>query len=562
MKKRLVVIAAALMLASLGCQSSSTPEASPSNSGGSASIPSSSGSASGSASSASGSSSPSPAAINNDPSAILSYAPMQAMTLDPIKIGASDRTIMNAIYDTLVFLDDNDQPIPGLAISWSSPDPATFELKLRNGVVFQDGTPFNADAVKFNLDRAMSPESMIKASLAQLKAVEVVDPYTVRLRLNSPLPGALPAALAGQAGMMASPTAVKNAGSSDAFSQHPVGAGMFKLQGNWQPRTSASVRAWDGYWDKKSQLLGGIDFKGISPDAYLNTLQAGDVDMNSDLDETMAATLQQNPSFRTKISPSSSVRTFFMNPTLAPFDKLEIRQAMAYAIDRESIAKAMTNSMGQAAWEFWRKEDIAYNADVANRYSYDPNQAKALLAQAGFPNGVSFHAVIGRINTSYIRFGELVRAQIKQAGFDMTLDLVDPAQTTVLLWRAGPTGRGTAQASPLQGGGAEDPDVVLRQSFLKDSPANAGGYEPEGFRALVDQAVSTVDVPERKAAYQEVTRTIQEQVLPGVPVYFISDATGYANYVGGVTKAMPHARQTYRGLYITKGKMPADDARR
>ncbi|HEV8299018.1 MAG TPA: ABC transporter substrate-binding protein, partial [Acidimicrobiales bacterium] len=185
------------------------------------------------------------APVNIDANAILKYGTMQAVSLDPVKQGTPcEVSQMRLIYDTLTQFDENNKLQPMLATSWTLDTPTQLTMKLRTDVKFQDGTPFDATAAKFNIDRVLSdPVSNIKGMLTMLDSVSVVDPSTIQFKMKIAAGGPLLAALADRSGMMISPTAYKALG-ADGFNKAPVGSGMYKVTGEWRPVESLSIRSW------------------------------------------------------------------------------------------------------------------------------------------------------------------------------------------------------------------------------------------------------------------------------------------------------------------------------
>jgi len=188
----------------------------------------------------------------------------------------SDHMYLYPVFDTLVRFDDKLNPRPGLAESWETPDPKTLVLKLRKSVKFHDGTPFNAEAVRFNLARAQDRQTSSMASeLTSIEQVEVVDSHTVRLRLKAP-DASLILAFTDRAGMMLSPTAVQKLG--DQFGRQPVGAGEFRMA-RWQPGSEVRMERFADYYEPGRPYLDAILFR-IIPDAdtRVSALRSGQVD--------------------------------------------------------------------------------------------------------------------------------------------------------------------------------------------------------------------------------------------------------------------------------------------
>jgi ABC-type transport system substrate-binding protein len=490
-----------------------------------------------------------------DPAAILRFGAMRGTSYDPIKVGTqTEYPQLNVLYDTLLTAD----PLTGaykprLATKWEA-QPDRVRLTLRQGVTFQDGTPFNADAVKFSIERAMTdPDSNIKTRLTMVGGVTVVDPQTVDIMLNANVPGSLIVQLADRPGMIVSPTAVQAAGSSAEFSKKPVGAGMYAISGDWFPRERMSVRAWPGYWDKDSARLGGIDFTEVAMAAQLNALRAGQEDMGSYLG-TDVATIKGQDNLRTKIGFSAVVKGLVINWATSPFDNLKVRQAIAYAIDRNAAVQALSAGYGRAAWQMFAKESPAYDPALDNMWPYDPDKAKQLLTEAGFPNGVDFKSIIGSSSAPYVQFGQLIQGQLKKVNINMDLQLVDAAQTLPMLYQ-----QGAAPSSPLATGGAV-PDISMRQTLLKEGQTNAAHQDVPGVRELLDKAAAAATQDEANSYYKQISKIVTEGLYSIIPVFNDPAVSGYYDYVGGITRGMADtdtSPEMFRGIYITQGKAPA-----
>jgi ABC-type transport system substrate-binding protein len=518
------------------CSSSSSPKASPNPTTGAAStVP----------------------RVNADRTAILQFGEMQGQSYDPIRMVAVEYEQLNALFDTLTSYNPTTGALePRLATSWEIASERV-RLHLRPGVTFQDGTPFNAQAVKFSLERVLSdPASNIKTGVKMLGGVTVVDDMTADLMLNTNAPQPLLYQLADRPGMIVSPTAVQKAGSSDKFSQAPVGAGMYAISGSWFPREKMSVRAWPGYWDKSAQLLGGVDFTNLLEAARVNALRAGASDLCDGLIGTDVAALKADPSLRVKIGPGAYNYGLTINITQKPLDNILVRQAISYAIDRVGVNQALAKGLGVPAYQFAVPASPAYDASLDTTYVYNPTKAKQLLAQAGYPNGVSFKSIVGATAAVFVQFGELVQSQLKQVGITMDLQLVNQALTTPMLFRDG--GHGTAQSAAYAGGiPVANVDLALRNALLPEGATNAGGVEVPGVRALLDQAAAAPDTATATKLYQQINKIVTEGVYAMIPVYTGPAISGYHNYVGGPVVASADGNMTpdlLRGVYISTGK--------
>jgi peptide/nickel transport system substrate-binding protein len=431
---------------------------------------------------------------------------------------------------------------------------------LRSGVTFQDGTPFNAAAVKFTLDRAQNDAaSTVKSVLFMLGSTVVVDDMTVDCMLSQNAPQPLLFQLADRPGMIVSPTAVgKVNGNSVSFSNAPIGAGMYKVSGAWYPREKMSVRAWDGYWDKASQTLGGIDFTNVLEAARVNALRAGSQDLCSGLIASDYNALK-GTNITTKIGAATMIYGLNMNITIKPMDNMLVRQAIACAIDRVAVNNALAQGLGQPVYQIASPVSPAYDPSLDSINKFDLTRSKQLLTQAGFPNGLTFQSIIGSTAAIFVQFGELLQSQLKQAGINMDLQLVNQALTVPMLYRTG--GHGNVASAPIGGGiGVVGLDNILRNALTPAGTTNAGGVDVPGVKALLDQAASATNQADATTAYKAVNKICTQGAYWFIPVYAAPVITGYGNYLGGPVTAegdSPLTTQFLRSFYITKGKVKA-----
>jgi ABC-type transport system substrate-binding protein len=486
-----------------------------------------------------------------DRSAILRWGAMRTESMDPIRAVGVDYATLHAVFDTLVSISPDDGSLlPRLATEWEA-DAESVVLTLRDDVTFQDGTPFDAEAVAFNIDRAMNdPESNITEMLTAIEGVDVVDPLTVEIRLAEPTPLAVLQLLADRPGMMASPDAVRAAGDSTAFSDAPVGAGMYAIEGEWFPRESLSVRAWDGYWDPDAQTLGGIDFTEVEPDAKVNALLSGSVDVASVGGADVSA-LEDDGDVAVTIGSATIGRGLTVNPTLEPFDDIQVRQAVAHAINRDAVVEALTDGYGEARCQLFSANSPAYDEELDGLYPYDPDRARELLEEAGYDDGLEFRAIIGSGATAYVQFGELLQAQLAEVGIEMDLELVDRARTLPMLYE-----EDAAPAAPI-GGGADAAltDVFIRNYLLEDGSFNAGDVELPEVRGLLEEAGAQADVEAARPMYQELNREVAEDLFQIIPVYADAVVTGHQANVRGLHPGhldVDPSPELLRGVYIVE----------
>jgi peptide/nickel transport system substrate-binding protein len=325
---------------------------------------------------------------------------------------------------------------------------------------------------------------------------------------------------------------------------------MYRIKGDWFPRESMSVRAWDDYWDPDAQTLGGIDFTEVDPDGKVNALLSDSVDVASVGGADVGA-LEDEDSIALTVGAAGIGRGLTVNPTLKPFDDPLVRQAIAHAINRDAMVEALTNGYGEARCQLFAANSPAYDEDLDGLYPYDPAKATELLDEAGYADGLEFKAIIGSGATAYIEFGELLQAQLAEVGIDMDLELVDRAQTLPMLYE-----EDAAPAAPL-GGGADAAltDVFIRNYLLKDGSFNAGNVELPEVRDLVEQAGAQPDIKSARPLYQKLNRAVAKDLFEIIPVYADAAITGHQTFVGGLHPGLVDidpSPELLRGVFVAK----------
>jgi peptide/nickel transport system substrate-binding protein len=265
-----------------------------------------------------------------------------ATNLDPAHTTATvDSEIFGSIYDRLVTLDDQNNVAPQLATSWeAAPDQMSWTLKLRQDVKFHDGTDFNAQAVKVNIERYIDPaqNSPRKGEIPYVTGVTVVDPYTARIELSQPFV-ILMYSLTGTTGFMVSPAAIAKYGAD--LANNPVGSGPFIFK-EWIKNDHVSATRNATYWKQGLPHLNSVSYKGIADQSVtLNGMRANNIQATYGIAAKDVATVQSDPEFQLILKASTSVSSLRLNMASPPFDKKELRQAISWAIDRAAIEKAL-----------------------------------------------------------------------------------------------------------------------------------------------------------------------------------------------------------------------------
>jgi peptide/nickel transport system substrate-binding protein len=327
---------------------------------------------------------------------------LQPSGFDPHVHASSELGIpLRQVYDTLVYRDPTTlEFVPGLATSWEiSPDGLIYTFTLRQGVTFHDDTPFNAQAVAANLDRITSPDTGSQKAVFMLgpySSYEIVDDFTIRIILGvpySPLLDSLSQVYLG----MASPTAF-NAVSRDRYQFHQVGTGPFRFV-EYVPGDRLVIRRSPNYaWAPefyRPQIGTSVDevefrFYTESASARAIALESDDAQIMGELLPTDARVLTGNSDIRLfPVTVPGQPLQFMMNTSLFPTNDLRVRQAILYGTNREAIVDAVFQRFSPVAYGPLSATTLFYSRAVSGMYAYDPAQARALLAEAGFTDSDS-----------------------------------------------------------------------------------------------------------------------------------------------------------------------------
>jgi peptide/nickel transport system substrate-binding protein len=445
----------------------------------------------------------------------LTYAAGSAtQTLDPQFI--TDVTTYRGVgtmYEALTKQDENGKVGPGLAVSWTvSPDQRTWTFKLRPGVTFHDGTPFNAHAVKFTYDRLLNPAtgSPRRSTLEMVESTAVVDDLTFRLTTKEPFAPLL-AQLSAYNVYILSPAQVQKEGAN--FSKTASGTGPFKLQ-SWQPGEKLVVVRNDKYWGEKPRL-DSVVFKVVPEDsARTLLLLSGQADVISELPYVMVKKLGSLDAVRVLRKPGYRTIYIGMNLAVPPFNDLRVRQAIGYAIDKQALVQGVLSGIGTLGGSL-ESSVIEGTAKELPPYPYDPAKAKKLLAEAGYANGFSTEFLVptGRYNMDR-QVGEAIQGQLAAVG--IKLNIVSPEFGAYLA----ALNKGKVPMF-LSGKGSPTGDMDFTQALMNASKGkmNYFHYDNPEVDRLIQQQRTTVDAKERHRLLTQLqTKIYQEE--PHITLYY------------------------------------------
>ncbi len=431
-------------------------------------------------------------------------------SLDPATGGAgSDHAFLFTMYDTLTEWDfETLKPKPGLAESWSFTDPTTLVLNIRPGVTFHDGTPLDAEAVKFNLERNKSDQkSNIKADLASVASVAVTGPMQVTLKLNT-RDAALPGILSDRAGMMVSPTALK-ASAAGNVTRTPVGAGAYAFV-SWADGERIVVKRNEKYWKANRPYPDGIEF-AIIPELATGarSVTAGQNDLIYQLPPRQKAILERSKNLKVVNGPTLYVFQIFLNWAKPPFDDVRVRKAFNLAIDRESFVKAALAGLAEPAYMNLPKSHWAYDKSVVDLNPYDPDRARKLLAEAGFKEGTTIE-LGGYSDQDSVQRQEILIEQFRKAGMNVRFTNSPVAEASAAFFGAEKRGSGLLSAWT----GRPDPSLTYSLMFTKDAYYNAGRAPvPPELEAAIKESRASEDIEVRRKAFATVQRLVMENAF-------------------------------------------------
>jgi peptide/nickel transport system substrate-binding protein len=348
-------------------------------------------------------------------------------TFDPhLTVGRNTQIFIVNVYDGLTARDAQGNLVPALATSWKRLNPTTWQFTLRKGVKFHNGDEFNADSVKFTLDRAINPETKatISSELSTIARTEIVDPFTVNVVTKAP-DFLLPVRLGELFGLMLSPKHTKAMG-KEAIATKPNGTGPFKLVA-WTKNERMVLEANEQYWRGAPKVKRIIVRPILEDAARIAALQAGEVDLIAPVPHVRIAELKRNDKLVVKTIPAPRIFHVTIDVRKPPFDNVKVRQALNYAVDVNAIVKSLYFGYGTRLATVVDKGALGHDPGV-QPYPYDPKKARALLAEAGFPNGfeTEFDSFTGSIADhskpaeAIVGYLEKVGLKIKQNVFEFS----------------------------------------------------------------------------------------------------------------------------------------------
>ena len=412
----------------------------------------------------------------------------------PVAIG---QVTWQNIYQGLVRLDRDGKIQPQLAQSWTiAPDGLTYTFRLRSGAKFQNGEAFDSAVAKFALERAKASDSVNpqKRFFTVITSIETPSPDTLVLKLTEPS-GNLLYRLTWPAAVMVEPKSVAD------NKTNPVGTGPFRLK-NWIKGDRVELVRDPKFWDASRKIaLDDVTFRFINdPQAQVAAMQSGDVDAFPQLGAPeLYSKFQSDPRFAAVIGNTELKVVAGMNSARKPFDDPRVRKALMMGIDRALLVKGVWSGLGHPIGSHYTPNDPGY-VDLTGVYPYDPKRAKALLAEAGFANGLTFTFKTPQMAYA-ARSAEVLQAMLAEIGVTMKIVPTEfPAKWVAEVLTASDYDMTiVAHAEPM------DIDIYAREKYYFN-------YKNPAFTKVNAEAERTTDDAARYKLYGDAQRILAEDV--------------------------------------------------
>ncbi len=371
----------------------------------------------------------SPAAFADNPvkgGSLTVCQPAEPPGLDPTgnTAAAIDRVVYANIYEGLIKVDKNGQFVPGLATKWDvSGDGKTYKFQLRKGVKFHNGETFNAQVAKWNIDRAMGEKTTNPHPeyFRGITNIDTPDDYSLTIALKD-VDALFIAHMAEGDAVFLPRSGFENAKSN------PIGTGPFKFV-KWVRGDRVEMARFDGYWNPELPYLDKVTFKFIGDaSAQIAALKAGDIDVIGYIAAPESA-MEMAKDKRFKVYAGTTTGEVIMstNNKAKPFDNKLVRQAVAYAIDRQAVVDLVMFGYGTPIGSHW-SPSTPYYVDLTNKFAYNPKKAKELLAEAGYPNGFEATIKLPAIYSYSRRAGEVIADMLSKVGVKLNIEIVEWGQ--------------------------------------------------------------------------------------------------------------------------------------
>lgn len=449
-------------------------------------------------------------------------------TVDPHNLSLnSDIMLSRQVYEPLYWINDEGEEIPMLATEYSvSEDGLTWTFQLREGVTFQNGDPLTAQDVVYSYERCFD-NAYMQEKVEAIDSVTAPDDSTVEMHLKyqfSPLMKKIAAI-----GIVSQSFAEANMDDQGLLGFNACGTGAYSVK-EAIPDVSITLEAYSGYWGGEAPIK-TLNFEQITDETTAVTaFEAGEIDVMS-IPSANWAQISESGQYNTDSRPSNHVVYLIFNTEAAPFDNRELRQAIAYAINREDIIAVAADGLADPATSLATSYMLGYTEDHMT-YEYDPEKAKELLAEAGYPDGLDIGSMKTMSGSYFEKVMQVVQSQLAEIGITSTIEGMDGNSLVEDCITGNFTLADMGQNLSL--------DYDFLKTYFNEeyiNGLNMARVSDSQIQELFEQGASTTDREERLAIYQEIEDLTQE-LCAYVPLYNLQTTTAWnkdLNYTPSVT---------------------------
>lgn len=449
-------------------------------------------------------------------------------TVDPHNLSLnSDIMLSRQVYEPLYWINDEGEEIPMLATEYSvSEDGLTWTFQLREGVTFQNGDPLTAQDVVYSYERCFD-NAYMQEKVEAIDSVTAPDDSTVEMHLKyqfSPLMEKIAAI-----GIVSQSFAEANMDDQGLLGFNACGTGAYSVK-EAIPDVSITLEAYSGYWGGEAPIK-TLNFEQITDETTAVTaFEAGEIDVMS-IPSANWAQISESGQYNTDSRPSNHVVYLIFNTEAAPFDNRELRQAIAYAINREDIIAVAADGLADPATSLATSYMLGYTEDHMT-YEYDPEKAKELLAEAGYPDGLDIGSMKTMSGSYFEKVMQVVQSQLAEIGITSTIEGMDGNSLVEDCITGNFTLADMGQNLSL--------DYDFLKTYFNEeyiNGLNMARVSDSQIQELFEQGASTTDKEERLAIYQEIEDLTQE-LCAYVPLYNLQTTTAWnkdLNYTPSVT---------------------------
>jgi peptide/nickel transport system substrate-binding protein len=447
--------------------------------------------------------------------------PSEPVTLDPqFAEGVIEYNVLINIMEGLFTTGEKVEPVPQLVEAWEMLDDLTWEFSLHQGIMFHNGEPFTAEAVKATYDRSVDPDLAIRnpwASEVNITEVEIVDDYTVRFHTSTFTPHML-ARLANDHFIF--PPKYLTETDPAIVARNPIGTGPYVFQ-EWVQGEQIVMTANQDYWGDPSPTVETVVWHFIpEPSALLANLQTGAADLIDGLLPTSIAAVEADANLAVAFVEGTRRVYIGLRVKEVPTDDVRVRQALNYGVNVEEICETI---LGGSTTRMTNFAELAFRNPNVVGYRYDPERARQLLSEAGYPDG--FNVTLDYSRTAALgvnEFPQAIAIQLREVGVEVELNALEGNIHSERV-----ENRETSQLYLHTKAGFFDPGLTF-ENWLQDDVANAAEYDEEvapEFQELV-QRMLTSGTPEERLEWSHQAQVILMEDAPAIFLWFQPDIYG------------------------------------